>query len=388
MDTRPMLQIDGLPLSELRTHRSEKWRMVPADVLPLPVAEMDFEIAEPIRDLLIDRIQHSDVGYLGAIPELAITLMEFTDSRWGWKIDPDQVFIATDVGVAMVEMARTVVQPGEKIVVNSPVYHNFYNWAQELKCEVLDAPLLETDLHYSLDFAAIEKSYQQGAKLHFLCNPQNPVGTVFSHEDLSQLAELAHQYNVAIFSDEVHAPLVYSDSEFVPFLAVSETARKVGICVTAASKSWNLAGLKCATIITADEFWKEKALSMPPAVHYRASLLGALAAAKAYECIEWLDAVMRTLDRNRKFLQDQLAAKLPQVRYRIPDFGYLAWLDFTDAQLGADPTSVILERAKVSLNPGHSFSPHSHQFSRLNFATSLEIIEAAVDRIAELIKTS
>ena len=382
-----MLHIDGLPLSELRTHKSEKWRMVPADVLPLPVAEMDFEIAEPIRDLLIDRLQHSDVGYLGAVPELAANLVVFAQDRWGWKIDSEQVFIATDVGVAMVEMARTVVQPGDKIVVNSPVYHNFYNWGKELKCEILDAPLHEVDLHFSLDFNAIEKLYQQGVKIHFLCNPHNPVGTVFSRADLSTLADLADRYGVAIFSDEVHAPLVYSDSEFVPFLSVSDTARKVGICVTAASKSWNLAGLKCATIITAHEFWKEKALSMPPAVHYRASLFGALSAAKAYECVEWLDAVMRTLDRNRYFLQDQLTSKLPQVRYRIPDFGYLAWLDFTEVELGPDPTAVILERAKVSLNPGHAFSPHSHQFSRLNFATSLEIIEAAVDRIAELIAT-
>ncbi len=382
-----MLHIDGLPLSELRTHKSEKWRMVPADVLPLPVAEMDFEIAEPIRDLLIDRLQHSDVGYLGAVPELAANLTVFAQDRWGWAVDPEQVFIATDVGVAMVEMARTVLQPGDKIVVNSPVYHNFYNWGKELKCEILDAPLQGADLHFRLDFEAIEKLYQQEAKIHFLCNPHNPVGTVFTREELSTLAELANMYGVAIFSDEVHAPLVYSDSEFIPFLSVSETARKVGICVTAASKSWNLAGLKCATIITAHEFWKEKALSMPPAVHYRASLFGALAAAKAYECVDWLDAVMRTLERNRQFLKNELATKLPQVGYRIPDFGYLAWLDFTELELGPDPTAVILERGKVSLNPGHSFSPHSHQFSRLNFATSLEILGEAIDRIVEVVKT-
>ena len=381
------LHIDGMPLSELRTHKSEKWRMVPPDVLPLPVAEMDFEVAQPIRDLLVERVQHSDLGYLGAVPELAINLVNFAQSAWNWSVDPEQVFIATDVGVAMVEMARTVVQPGDKIVVNSPVYHNFYNWVAELKCEVVDAPLKPTDLHYVFDFKAIEGAYQSGAKLHFICNPHNQVGTVFSHEDLAQLADLAKRYGVAIFSDEVHAPLMYSNSKFTPFLAVSEVAREVGVCVTAASKSWNLAGLKCATIITDHPFWKDKALSMPPAVHYRASLLGALAAAKAYECVDWLDAVMVTLDRNRKFLQKELATKLPQVRYRIPDFGYLAWLDFSEAGLGPDVTAAILERGKVSLNPGQAFSPDCHQFSRLNFATSLEILQEAIDRIAKVVNS-
>lgn len=380
-----MLHVEGLPITKLRKRSSAKWREYPDDVLPLFVAEMDFEIAQPIRDLLIGMINRSDTGYLGKAPELGENLATFAKSRWNWEIDTTQVFTATDVGVAVVEMARTVLQPGDTILINSPVYHNFYNWSRELKCEIVDAPLKREGLHYTLDFEIIEKAYQSGVRIHFLCNPHNPVGTVFAKAELSLLADLASKYDVAIFSDEVHAPLVFDPPGFTPFLNVSSTAREVGICITAASKSWNLAGLKCATIITASEKWNQRALSMPEAVHYRASLFGAVSAAAAYQCTEWLDAVLETLDRNRKFLQDELRAKLPGVGYRIPDFGYLAWLDLTELNLGDDPTEVILEKARVAFNPGQSFQPGANQFTRLNFGTSKTIITDAINRIAGLV---
>jgi cystathionine beta-lyase len=246
-----MTKLTALTLAQLQKRRSEKWRGFPSDVLPLPVAEMDFEIAKPIRDVLEEMIKGSDTGYLGPIPELAVNLAKFSKARWSWEIEPEQVFIVTDVGVGMVEMARTVVNPGDLIMINSPVYHNMNNWITELKCKSYDAPLIKTGLNYKIDLSAIERGYGAGVKAHFLCNPHNPVGTVFTREELAALAELAKKYGVTIFSDEIHAPLTYDAKKFVPFLAVSDTAREVGICVTAASKSWNLAGLKCATVITA-----------------------------------------------------------------------------------------------------------------------------------------
>jgi cystathionine beta-lyase len=382
-----MLKVDGLSISELQKRRSAKWSGYGDGVLPLPVAEMDFEIAEPIRKTLIEMLERSDTGYLGPVPELSINLAEFTKARWGWEIDQAQVFIATDVGVGMVEMARTIVSPGETILINSPVYHNFYGWIRELKCTAVDVPLKVENLNYSMDFAAIESAYAAGVKLHFICSPHNPVGTIFSKAELSQLADLAKRYGVAIFSDEVHAPLAYNAPDFVPFLSVSETAREVGICVTAASKAWNLAGLKCATIITQHQRWNQLALQMPESVHWRASLFGAVASAKAYECTEWLDAAIQTMDRNRHLLAKLLTEKLPDVGYRIPDFGYLAWLDFTNLNLGDDPTAFILENAKVALNSGQSFQASSNQFARLNFATSAEILTLAIDKIAAAVNS-
>jgi len=379
--------VEGLPLAELRKRTSTKWRDFPADVLPLPVAEMDFEVARPIRDLLIGMLEKSDTGYLGAVPELNASFVAFAKNRWNWTVDLEQIFTCTDVGVGMVEMARTIVQPGDSIMVNSPVYHNFYNWINELKGTLHDAPLKRgggDNLHYSLDFDAIEAGYKAGVKIHFLCNPHNPAGTVFTRDELSQLADLAKKYGVAIFSDEIHAPLTYSDHTFVPFLDVSETAREVGICVTAASKSWNIAGLKCAIIVTASEKEKARATNMPQAVHYRASLFGAFAAAKAFECSDWLDAAMVTLDHNRKYVKDLLTSHLPTVGYRIPDCSYLAWLDVSALNLGENPQQVFVDKGRVAFNAGATFSPANtshNQFVRLNFGTSTAILEEAVQRM-------
>jgi len=381
-----MTKLSALPLSQLQKRRSAKWREFPSDVLPLPVAEMDFEIAKPIRDVLEEMIKGSDTGYLGPIPELGINLAKFSKARWGWEIDPEQVFTATDVGVGMVEMARTVVNPGDSIMINSPVYHNMNNWIAELKCKSYDAPLTKTGLHYTLDLDAVERGYKAGVKAHFLCNPHNPVGTVFNKEELAALAELAKKYGVTVFSDEIHAPLTYDAKQFVPFLAVSETAREVGICVTAASKSWNLAGLKCATIITAHPKQLERAKSMPMAVHYRASLFGAVASAVAYECADWLDSAIATMESNRRFLANLLSKELPNVGYRIPDFSYLAWLDLKKLNLGENPSEVLLEKGKLAVNAGVMFGAESASFVRLNFATSEEIISEAISRMVSCVE--
>ena len=381
-----MTKLTALPLSQLQKRRSAKWREFPSDVLPLPVAEMDFEIAKPIRDVLEEMIKGSDTGYLGPIPELGINLAKFSKARWGWEIDPEQVFVATDVGVGMVEMARTVVNPGDLIMINSPVYHNMNNWIAELKCKSYDAPLTKTGLHYTIDLNAIERGYAAGVKAHFLCSPHNPVGTVFTRDELAELAELAKKYDVTVFSDEIHAPLTYDAKNFVPFLAVSETAREVGICVTAASKSWNLAGLKCATIITAHPKQLERAKSMPMAVHYRASLFGAVASAVAYECVDWLDSAIATMESNRRFLANLLTKELPNVGYRIPDFSYLAWLDLKELKLGENPSVVLLEKGKLAVNAGVMFGAESASFVRLNFATSEEIISEAISRMVSCVE--
>ena len=375
------MKVEGVALEVLRTRTSEKWSGFAADVLPMPVAEMDFELAEPIKELLVAMVSNSDTGYMGKTDHLSHSFANFANDRWSWKVDEDQVILCTDVGVGMIEMARTVVQAGDRIMINSPIYINMFNWITELKCVVVDAPLAKDGMRYSYDLAAIEAGYKTGVKAHFLCNPQNPTGSVHTRAELEAIADLAKEYGVIVFSDEIHAPLVFAEQEFVPFLAVSDNAREVGICVTAASKAWNLAGLKCALIVTSSPRILELARSMPMSVRYRASLFGAHAAAKAYECTEWLDGLMETLDSNRTFVMSELAAKLPKAQYRIPGCSYLAWIDMTAYELGEIPAQTILERGKVALTPGHLFGSDCHQYVRLNFATSPEIIAQGIDQM-------
>ena len=375
--------VRALTLAELRKRKSVKWRHFPSDVLPLPVAEMDFPTAPKIKAALTDMVERSDTGYLGPFPELFDAFANFSAKRWGWQVDTKQMRIATDVGVGIVEIMRTLIKPGEKVMLNSPVYENIWRWVSEVHATTVDTPLSEDNLSYKLDLAAIEKEYQNGVKVHILCHPHNPVGVIFSKDQLSDLADLAKKYQVVILSDEIHAPLTYDAKTFTPFLNVSQNAKEVGIAITSASKSFNLAGLKCALIITDSIKLQERINVMPPAVTWRASLFGAVASTAAYaESVDWLDGVLITLDQNRKLVEKLIATKAPAIKYRIPDFGYLAWLDLSALALGEDPAAVILEKGKLAVNGGVLYGPKHKSFVRLNFGTSPEIITEAFDRLA------
>ena len=375
--------VRALTLAELRKRKSVKWRHFPSDVLPLPVAEMDFPTAPKIKAALTDMVERSDTGYLGPFPELFDAFANFSAKRWGWQVDTKQMRIATDVGVGIVEIMRTLIKPGEKVMLNSPVYENIWRWVSEVHATTIDTPLSEDNLSYKLDLAAIEKEYQNGVKVHILCHPHNPVGVIFSKDQLSDLADLAKKYQVVILSDEIHAPLTYDAKAFTPFLNVSQNAKEVGITITSASKSFNLAGLKCALIITDSIKLQERINVMPPAVTWRASLFGAVASTAAYaESVDWLDGVLITLDQNRKLVEKLIATKAPAIKYRIPDFGYLAWLDLSALALGEDPAAVILEKGKLAVNGGVLYGPKHKSFVRLNFGTSPEIITEAFDRLA------
>jgi cystathionine beta-lyase len=374
----------------LQTHRSEKWRGFAKDVLPLPVAEMDFPVAEPIRAILTELVANSDLGYLGPIPELGLGFKKFAQERWNWELDESQVRAATDVGVAVVEILRVMTQPGDSILINSPVYHNFYNWINETKLNKVDVPFQRTGDEaanpWEIDWAGIEKAYASGIKVHLLCSPHNPLGRIYSKKELLKFVGLAQKHNVLIISNELHAPLTYKGNQYTPILSLGENARKVSIVVSAASKGWNIAGLKCAIIVTQDPVLFARLNKMPLAVHYRSSLLGAFATAVAFsDCGDWLDDVVSQLDENRYLIKNLLTAKLPSVRYHIPDNGYLAWLDLESLKLGVDPSKVLLEKGRVAFNPGHTFGAQCSQYIRLNFATSPVIVTEAIERIARAV---
>ena len=374
--------VRAMSLPDLRKRKSVKWRQFPSDVLPLPVAEMDFPIAEPIKAALRDMIDRSDTGYLGPFPEMFEAFASFSQSRWNWQVDVSQMRTATDVGVGTVEVLRTLMNRGDRVMLNSPVYDNMWRWVAEVGATLVDVPLIEESSGLTLNLSAIESEYKAGIKVHILCHPHNPVGAIFTRESLTLLAELAQRYGVYIISDEIHGPLVYQPREFTPFLAVSDAAREVGITITSASKGFNLAGLKCAVIITNSAAIKEKINSMPISVAFRASLFGAAAATAAFkDGASWLEGILTALNENRQLIRNIIDTQIPAIKYRVPDFGYLAWLDLSALNLGDDPSKVILERGKVALNGGHIYGPKHSQFVRFNFGTSPEIITEAFDRI-------
>ena len=383
-------QLSPHNLAELHTHRSDKWRGFPQDVLPLPVAEMDFPVADPIKALLTEMVAHSDLGYLGPIPELGLGFKKFAAERWNWHVDEKQVRAATDVGVAVVEILRVFTKPGDSILISSPVYHNFYTWINETQLNLVDVPFERTGDEatnpWVLNWEGIETAYASGIKVHLLCSPHNPLGFIYTQQDLLKIVALAKKHNVLVISDEIHAPLTFPGQTFTPMLSLGSDAESVSICVTAASKGWNIAGLKCAIIVSQNDQMDSKLAKLAPAMHYRASLLGGFATAVAFaECGVWLDSVLAQLDHNRHLIKKLLDEKLPSVRYHIPNNSYLAWLDVESLNLGADPSVTLIEKGRVAFNAGHTFGKQCDQYVRLNFATSPEILTEAIDRIARAV---
>jgi cysteine-S-conjugate beta-lyase len=381
-----MVAVEEISLAELRRRTSAKWRTYPPDVLPLPVAEMDFPIAAPVAEALHAAIRRSDLGYASPNSGLAEALAGFAARRWGWQVDPAHVTLAPEVGVAVVEVLRLLVRPGDRVVVNPPVYDSFFPWIAEVGGRLVEVPLARTSDGWALRLDAMQAAFQAGARVHLLCSPHNPTGTVHRRHDLERLAALAARYGVTVLADEIHAPLVLPGRTHHPFVSVSPEAARHGMVFTSASKAWNLAGLKCAAIVTADAATRRLLQRLPEELPWRVGQLGALGGIAAFQAGEpWLEEVLGVLDHHRHHLAELLAAKIPAIGYRPPDASYLAWLDCRALGLGDDPSAVFLARGRVALSPGPSFGRPGAGHARLNMATSRRILAAAVDRMATAI---
>ena len=367
---------DDVSLELLRLRHSAKWTKYPADVLPAWVAEMDFALALPIREVLLGAVSRDDTGYtLGT--GLGPAFARFAEARFGWNVDPERVRLVADVMSGVTELLRALTEPGDGVVVNPPVYPPFFSGTREVGRRVVEVPLLPDG---GLDLDGLDRAFAAGARAYLLSNPHNPTGTSFERAELEEAARLAERYDVTVISDEVHAPMTMPGVTHEPFLSVTEN----GVTVTSGSKAWNLAGLKCAVIVTASAGTQEKLTErLPASLGFHASHLGVLASIAAFDHgTEWLDALVAHLDCNRVLLAELLREQLPDVGYVPPQAGYLAWLDCRRLGLGDDPAEAFLERGRVALSSGPTFGEQGRGFARLNFGTSSALLEEAVRRMA------
>jgi cysteine-S-conjugate beta-lyase len=375
------LPVDDLAL--LRRRRSAKWRSHASDVLPLPVAEMDFPLAPAVRDVLAEAVQRSDTGYAAGADGLAQALAGFAADRWGWQVDTGSVVPATDVGVACVEMLRVICRPGDSVVINPPVYPPFFHWVEESGTKLVEAPLRQdASGGWRLDLDALADAFATRPAAYVLCNPHNPVGRVHTAEELAEVARLAHEHGVRVISDEIHAPLVLAGASFTPFLTVPGAA-EVGVSLESASKAWNLAGLKCAAIVSASPAMHALVRQRPVDARWRVGHFGLLASVAAFaDGREWLDALLATLAANRDLLSRLLEERLPKLRWCPPEATYLGWLDCRAYGHGDEPYELFLSRGRVALEAGPRFGAPGGGWVRLNFGTSGEILDEAVARMA------
>jgi cystathionine beta-lyase len=369
-------------LAELRLRRSEKWRRFPDDVLPLFVAETDYDLAPPVAAALHDAVRRSDTGYPVAESGLSEAFAGFAARHWDWAVDPGQVTALGDVGVAVVETLRVLTRPGTVVAISPPVYPPFFDWVPETGTRLLEVPLARDGGGYRLDLVALEAAFATHPAAYLLCNPHNPVGRVHTADELAALVRLARLYRVPILSDEIHAPLVLPGATFAPLLTVPGAA-EVAIAVVSASKAFNLAGLKCAAVVTAGPQMAQVVNRFAFETAARVGHLGVLASIAAFtDGDTWLATLIGTLDARRAQLGELLRSHLPAVRWSPPDATYLAWLDCAALGADAEPRDRFLAEARVALEPGTRFGAAGAGFCRLNFATSSEILTEAVTRMS------
>jgi cystathionine beta-lyase len=373
-------------LAQLRHRRSAKWRTHPADVLPLTVAEMDFALAPAVADALHAAIARSDTGYAVAAPDLGRALAGFAGRRWDWDLDPAGVSAVTDVGVGVVELLRVLAGSGGDVVISPPVYPPFFDWAPEAGARLVEVPLVHEAGGWRLDLAGLERAFARRPAAYVLCNPHNPVGRVHRSEELGALVALAAAHGVTIVSDEIHAPLVLPGATFTPLLSIPG-APEVAVSLLSASKAWNLAGLKCAAIVSASATMAAVVDRLPPDARWRTGHLGVIATVAALDDpSSWLDRLLVTLDRRRAQLAGLLAEHLPAIRWDPPEGTYLAWLDCRAVGGAAEPRDVFLDNGGVALEPGLRFGPAASGWVRLNFGTGAEILDEAVRRMAAALR--
>ena len=376
-------ELTDLRIEHLRRRRSAKWTYYEPDVLPAFVAEMDFPLAPAVKDAVHRAIDLDDTGYANPqATRIAANLAAFAERRMGWTLDPAQVGTCNDVVAGLTDLLRATTTPGDPVIVTPPVYHPFFTLVPEAGCEVLEVPLTGGR---SLDLDGIAAGFAAGARAMVLCNPHNPTGVVSGRAELQALADLAAEHDAWILSDEIHAPLILPGARHVPFVSVSENAAARGISLISASKTFNLAGLGCAQMVTAADPAMTIVGDLPFSARH-CSHLGAIATETAYaDADEWLDSVLEVLDHNRSLLTELLADRLPDAVCIPPAAGYLAWIDLSAYDLGTDPAGRLLERGRVAINGGPMFGSGGEGFIRLNIGTSPALMTEAVERIASVV---
>ena len=360
-----------------------KWGSVGPDEIPAWVAEMDYALAPPVRDAVLDAVTADMAGYprLGAGGALGEAYAGFADRHFGHRVDPGHVLPVSDV-TAGIRFAIDVLSEAAPVVLPTPAYPPQLQLGEVTGRRLVTVPLDADAPEAALDLAGIDRALAAGARTVLLTQPQNPLGRVYRRAELEGLRDVVAGHGARVVSDEIHAPLVLPGATHVPYLSLPGTAGQA-VSVVAASKAFNTAGLRCAQVVTADEATRDRLVGAPLVRNDSWSPLGVVAAVAAYtEGDAWLAALVSRLDQLRTLLAELLATELPEARMRPLEATYLAWLDLR-ANGHDDPAAVIREHSGVVLSPGHDYEPGLTCHARLNIATSPERLTEIVHRMGK-----
>jgi len=379
-----------LSQSALQARRNAKWNQYDADVLPAFVADMDFAVAAPIQAAIERIVRDGDYGYplrdgQKSDRPVAAAFANRMKSRYGWELSPDLVLPLADLVQGTYAPILAFSDPGDGIVLQVPNYPPFRDAINTTERRLLTLPMRDDGSRHVFDMDELAALVDQRTRIFVLCNPQNPTGRVFSREELLSLARFVIDHDLIVISDEIHSDLVYPGYQHIPFASLGPDIAARTVTLNSATKSFNIPGLRCAVIaFGSDDLRKRFHNRIPLRLTGQANVIGADATVAAWtEGQPWLDAVMDHLHKVRNRVVDVLAAEVPGIRFHAPEATYLAWLDCRELGLSAAAFQFFLNKARLGFSAGETFDPGCSQFVRLNFATSMPILDQILDRIID-----
>ena len=376
-----------------------KWTYYPPDVLPMWVADMDFQAPKPVLDEMRALLDHGVIGYeLGgqAVYETIVARMK---KIYNWKISSEMIVATPGIVKGFYTAARAICAPGDGLLMQPPVYFPFLKTHEQAGLIRQLAPLKAVErkgkLDYEIDFNVFESALDSGnarTRMFLLCNPHNPTGNTYSRQQLTRMAEICLEHNVVICSDEVHSEILLGKARHMPIAKLSPEIEGQTITLVAASKAYNVPGLFCGFAIIPHPELREKFKRVVEREFLHPNSMGLAAAKAAFsgKCDPWLAGAKKYLTANRDFLVDYLKRELPEIRFTVPQATYLAWLDcnalIRSGKIEGSPYKFFLEKAKVALNDGAEFGPGGEGFVRMNFGCPRKTLKEGLERMKKALK--
>lgn len=354
------------------------------DVLPMWVADMDFQPPNEVKEALQKRVDHGIYGYTYTSSTTAEAIKLWLKKRHNWQIEHDWVLYDTGVVPSIAVAIKAYTSPGDKVMLQSPVYAPFYEMIKVNNREIVNAPLVLNENRYEIDFTDFENKLKDGVKLFLLCNPHNPGGRIWTEEELRRIGELCYQYNCLILSDEIHSDLIYKPNRHIPIVSLDEKFKDIVITCIAPTKTFNLAGLQASVIIIPSKKLRNSFKKIHRQQGFSSlSTFGILGMEAAYRYgEEWLEELLVYLQENVQTAKKFIEEHLPAISVMDPEGTYLLWLDCRGLQLNDDELKEqLLKKGKLALEPGTKYGSGGEGFVRMNIGCTREILIDGLERL-------
>lgn len=375
--------------TERRGTDSYKWDSAPeTDIIPLWVADMDFETFPGITEALQRRVAHGIFGYTRVPEAYYEAVCNWFGKHHGWHINREDIIYTSGVVPAVSAVIKALTLPGDQVIVQGPVYNCFFSSIRNNGCETVSNSLIynKEELRYEIDFDDLERKLaHERARLMLLCNPHNPGGRVWSRDELTRVAELCHKYGVRVVSDEIHCELTLYDNEYVPFGSLPDELSHGSITCCSPSKAFNTAGLQIANIVCRDAEVRnriDRAININEVCDVNPFGVIALQAAYSDEGYEWLTQLRAYISSNYDLLRERFARELPKCKVMRMEGTYLAWIDCSELHISSDEIEeMLMHENKVWVNAGSMYGTEGAAFIRINMACTSELLNEGITRI-------